>query len=90
MTADKVVAELTFGFWTALFNKQYAKDFWKPLMYAFPILDTSAGTKFLTNSIRFVNSETVFFITNLFATTFCLVSWPTKRKNKANAFCLHS
>jgi hypothetical protein len=40
MTADKVVAELTFGFWTALFNKQYAKDFWKPLMYAFPLLET--------------------------------------------------
>lgn len=39
ITSDKVVAELTFGFWTALFNKQYAKDFWKPLMYAFPLLD---------------------------------------------------
>lgn len=39
ITADKVVAELTFGFWTSLFNKQYAKDFWKPLMYAFPLLD---------------------------------------------------
>ena len=32
MTTNKVVAELTFGFWTALFNKQYAKDFWKPLI----------------------------------------------------------
>ncbi len=40
ITADKVVAELTFGFWTTLFNKQYAKDFWKPLMYVFPLLDT--------------------------------------------------
>jgi len=40
ITADKVVAELTFGFWTALFNKQYARDFWKPLMYAFPLLNT--------------------------------------------------
>lgn len=39
MTPDKVVAELTFGFWTALFNKQYAKGFWKPLMYAFPLLN---------------------------------------------------
>ncbi|MEO7210890.1 MAG: hypothetical protein ABIY35_08085 [Chitinophagaceae bacterium] len=39
MTTDKVIAELTFGFWTSLFNKQYAKDFWKPLMYAFPLLD---------------------------------------------------
>lgn len=42
MTADKVVAELTFGFWTSLFNKQYAKDFWKPLMYAFPLLDKAS------------------------------------------------
>jgi hypothetical protein len=33
---DKVIAELTFGFWTSLFNRQYAKDFWKPLMFAFP------------------------------------------------------
>ncbi len=41
MEADKVVAELTFGFWTSLFNKQYAKDFWKPLMYSFPLLETS-------------------------------------------------
>jgi hypothetical protein len=40
LTTDKVVAELTFGFWTALFNKQYAKDLWKPLMYAFPLLHT--------------------------------------------------
>ncbi len=39
ITADKIVAELTFGFWTSLFNKQYAKDFWKPLMYTFPLLD---------------------------------------------------
>lgn len=40
MTTDKVVAELTFDFWTAFFNKQYAKDCWKPLMYAFPMLAT--------------------------------------------------
>lgn len=37
--SDKLVSELTFGFWTTLFNKQYAKYFWKPLMYAFPLLD---------------------------------------------------
>jgi hypothetical protein len=36
---DKVVAELTLGFWTTLFNKQYAKDLWKPLMHAFPLLN---------------------------------------------------
>lgn len=42
ISADKIVAELTFGFWTSLFNKQYAKDFWKPLMYAFPLIEISA------------------------------------------------
>ncbi len=41
MTSDKVVAELTFGFWTALFNKQYARYFRKPLMHAFPLASTS-------------------------------------------------
>jgi hypothetical protein len=41
VTPDQIVAELTFGFWTTLFNKQYAKDLWKPLMYAFPLLDNS-------------------------------------------------
>ncbi|MEQ1676818.1 MAG: hypothetical protein ABL876_08960 [Chitinophagaceae bacterium] len=41
ITADKVIAELTLGFWTALFNKQYAKDFWKPLTYAFPLLNSA-------------------------------------------------
>lgn len=35
---DKLVSELTLGFWTALFNKKYAKDFWKPLMHAFPMI----------------------------------------------------
>ena len=39
VTTDKLVAELTLGFWTSLLNKQYARDYWKPLMYAFPLLD---------------------------------------------------
>jgi hypothetical protein len=30
ITIDKLVSELTFGFWTSLFNKNYAKDYWKP------------------------------------------------------------
>lgn len=38
ITIDKLVSELTLGFWTSLFNKNYAKDYWKPLMYAFPLL----------------------------------------------------
>ena len=36
LSSNKIVAELTLGFWTALFNRQYAKDLWKPLMYSFP------------------------------------------------------
>ncbi len=39
VNSDKIVAELTFGFWTSLFNKQYAKVFWRPLMFAFTNLD---------------------------------------------------
>jgi hypothetical protein len=39
VTTDKLVAELTLGFWTSLLNKQYAKDFWKPIMYAFPLIN---------------------------------------------------
>ncbi len=33
---DLLVAELTFGFWTSLFHRKYAKRFWKPLMHIFP------------------------------------------------------
>ena len=39
VSCDKIVAELTFGFWTSLFNKQYARLFWRPLMFAFKELD---------------------------------------------------
>ena len=35
-SSNKIIAELTLGFWTALFNRQYAKDLWKPLMHSFP------------------------------------------------------
>lgn len=41
LSSDKIVAELTFGFWTSLFNKQYAKLFWRPLMFAFKELDNN-------------------------------------------------
>jgi hypothetical protein len=39
LNCDKIVAELTFGFWTSLFNKQYARLFWRPLMFAFKELE---------------------------------------------------
>ena len=33
---SKVVAELTFGFWSTLFNSRYQKLFWQDLRLAFP------------------------------------------------------
>ena len=37
-TIDRIIAELNFGFWTILFNRKYARYFWKPLLKAFPNL----------------------------------------------------
>lgn len=38
VTIDRIIAELNFGFWTILFNRKYARYFWKPLLKAFPKL----------------------------------------------------
>jgi hypothetical protein len=38
LSADKLVAELTFGFWVKLFNRAYENVLWKQLRYAFPHL----------------------------------------------------
>jgi hypothetical protein len=35
-TTDKIVAELTFGSWTRLFNSQHGQTLWGRLMLAFP------------------------------------------------------
>lgn len=35
---DRIIAEMNFGFWTILFNRKYAKNFWKPLIKTFPHL----------------------------------------------------
>lgn len=35
-TTDKIVAELTFGSWTRLFNVQHGPTLWRSLMWAFP------------------------------------------------------
>lgn len=35
ITADRIVSELTFGFWTTLFNRKYASLLWKPLHQVF-------------------------------------------------------
>lgn len=56
LTNDKIVAELTFGFWTSLFNKQYAQLFWKPLMFVFKDLENELKHRdkiaFKLNNIR--------------------------------------
>jgi len=39
ITADKVVAELTLGFWVRLLNAEYELILWKPLRKAFPNLE---------------------------------------------------
>jgi hypothetical protein len=33
--SDRIVSELTFGFWTSLFNRKYAAQLWKPLHQVF-------------------------------------------------------
>ncbi len=35
-TPDKIIAELTFGFWSSLFDAQYQDELWKDLRLAFP------------------------------------------------------
>jgi hypothetical protein len=39
ITASKVVAELTLGFWVRLLNAEYERILWKPLRKAFPYLE---------------------------------------------------
>jgi hypothetical protein len=42
----KLVAELTFGFWTSLLNKNYEQTFWVPALHdAFPGLSSSQRTR---------------------------------------------
>lgn len=41
ITANKVIAELTMGFWVRLFNAEYELTLWKPLRKAFPYLEKS-------------------------------------------------
>ncbi len=35
ITADRIIAELNFGFWNRLFNRHYASLLWKPLRLVF-------------------------------------------------------
>ena len=41
ISANKVIAELTLGFWVRLFNAEYELILWKPLRKAFPYLEKS-------------------------------------------------
>lgn len=38
VTPDRIVAELSFGFWNRLFNRHHAKQLWKPLRMIFRYL----------------------------------------------------
>lgn len=51
-STDKIIAELTFGFWCSLLNKRNAKYFWKPLQHAFPNLDRSVKREELASTIN--------------------------------------
>lgn len=51
---DKIIAELTFGFWCSLFNKDNAKHFWKPLKYAFPYLERSINREKLSLKLNHI------------------------------------
>ena len=41
VTPDKIIAELTLGFWVSLFNSEYEKILWKDLRKAFPYMAKS-------------------------------------------------
>lgn len=41
VTGDKMVAELTLGFWVRLLNAEYERILWKPIRRAFPYLEKS-------------------------------------------------
>lgn len=41
VTANKVIAELTLGFWVRLLNAEYERVLWKPIRKVFPFLEKS-------------------------------------------------
>jgi len=54
LSSDKIVAELTFGFWCSLLNKRNAKHFWKPLQRAFPHLEASVKREKMASTINHI------------------------------------
>lgn len=65
LTTDKLLSELTLGFWTSLFNKKYAKDYWKPLMHSFPLIPKELKHRnkiaFKLNNIRMFRNRIFHF-----------------------------
>lgn len=61
-TPDKVVAELTFGFWSTLFNAEYHTDLWPPLRKAFPNCPKArrkrASVSAVVNRVRILRNRT--------------------------------
>jgi hypothetical protein len=66
-STDKIIAELNLGFWTSLFNKQYAQE---PcgsrcdIVSPYYLLVLQNASLFPINLTSSANSGTVFFITN--------------------------
>jgi len=59
ITADRIIAELNFGFWNRLFNRYYASRLWKPLRLVFKNMpkpqrqrDTIADTLYRIRRLR--------------------------------------
>jgi hypothetical protein len=61
ITTGKITAELTFGFWTSLFNARYEKVLWKSLRHCFPNLPKSERQRHKIsaplNKIRFLRNR---------------------------------
>lgn len=51
---DAIIAELTFGFWCSLFNKNNARYFWKPLKRSFPYLDRTLNRERLSLKLNHI------------------------------------
>jgi len=51
---DQIIAELTFGFWCSLLNRNNARQFWKPLKHSFYYLDRSVSREKLSLKLNHI------------------------------------
>lgn len=58
VNSDKIVAELTFGFWTKLFNNKYQLLFWKTLSKIF--VNMNKADRKLSNVKPIINKARIF------------------------------